>query len=131
LEFINKLQPVTYHLNNAKIDAFNGIERTAENNYPEKNAINEITFSGFIAQDVETAANDVNYDFSGVVAPDNPRQHYKLRYAEFVVPLVKSVQELSAENNALKLEVEALKTQNEKMTELESRLERLESRLIN
>jgi len=42
-----------------------------------------------------------------------------LRYAEFVVPLVKAVQELDTENKALR-------TQN---ADLEARLERIESLL--
>ncbi len=38
-------------------------------------------------------ANELGYDFSGVDAPRNEDDHYGLRYAEFVVPLVKAVQE--------------------------------------
>jgi hypothetical protein len=34
--------------------------------------------------------------FSGVEAPQNDKDHYSIRYAEFVVPLVKAVQELTA-----------------------------------
>jgi hypothetical protein len=49
--------------------------------------------SGFIAQEVEQAAQSVGYDFSGIDAPKNEHDLYGLRYAEFVVPLVKAVQE--------------------------------------
>jgi hypothetical protein len=52
-----------------------------------------------LAQDVEKAAKDLNYDFSGVDAPKNDKDLYALRYAEFVVPLVKAVQELSQQND--------------------------------
>jgi hypothetical protein len=48
--------------------------------------------TGFIAQEVEQAANEIEYDFSGVDAPKND-DLYGLRYVEFVVPLVKAVQE--------------------------------------
>jgi hypothetical protein len=48
---------------------------------------------GFIAQEVEAAANSLNFDFHGVDKPKNDNSHYGLRYAEFVVPLVKAVQE--------------------------------------
>ena len=41
----------------------------------------------------------------------NENDLYGLRYAEFVVPLVKSVQELSAENEALKSQNEYLQNQ--------------------
>ena len=50
-------------------------------------------FSGFVAQEVEQAAKNVGYDFSGVEKPKSENDMYGLRYAEFVVPLVKAVQE--------------------------------------
>ena len=53
-----------------------------------------IKYSGFIAQEVEAAAKSFGYDFSGVKAPANEKDAYALRYAEFVVPLVKATQEL-------------------------------------
>ena len=60
--------------------------------------------TGFIAQEVERAAQKLGYEFSGVDAPKNENDHYGLRYAEFTVPLVKAVQELSQQNEALKAE---------------------------
>ena len=53
----------------------------------------KIVYTGFIAQEVEKAANEVGFNFSGVDAPKNENDFYGLRYAEFVVPLVKAVQE--------------------------------------
>ncbi len=50
----------------------------------------------------------MNYDFSGVDAAKNDKDLYGLRYAEFVVPLVKAVQELSQQNNELKKRIEKL-----------------------
>ncbi|MBP6091851.1 MAG: hypothetical protein KA521_11415, partial [Crocinitomicaceae bacterium] len=41
------------------------------------------------------------YDFSGVQKPQNANDTYAVRYAEFVVPLVKAVQELANENEKL------------------------------
>ena len=43
--------------------------------------------------EVEAAAKKLGFDFSGVDAPKNENDMYGLRYAEFVVPLVKAVQE--------------------------------------
>ena len=60
--------------------------------------------TGFIAQEVEKAAQKLGYEFSGVDAPKNENDHYGLRYAEFTVPLVKAVQELSQQNKMLKAE---------------------------
>jgi len=44
----------------------------------------------------------LNYDFSGVDIAKDDKDLYGLRYAEFVVPLVKAVQELSTQNDELK-----------------------------
>ena len=55
--------------------------------------------SGFVAQDVEAIAKRLGYDFSGVEVDEIGM--YSLRYGEFVVPLVKAVQELSEQNNRL------------------------------
>jgi len=68
--------------------------------------------SGFIAQEVEEAAAALGYDFSGVDKPKNEQDLYGLRYAEFVVPLVKAVQELQQQVEELKHQVEELKKSN-------------------
>ena len=52
--------------------------------------------TGFVAQEVEAIVKKTGYVFSGVDAPENENDPYGIRYAEFVVPLVKAVQELSA-----------------------------------
>jgi len=49
--------------------------------------------TGFIAQEVEKVAKELGFDFSGVDIPENEDDYYGLRYAQFVVPLVKAVQE--------------------------------------
>ncbi|MCA8941774.1 MAG: hypothetical protein KDB80_04375, partial [Planctomycetes bacterium] len=57
----------------------------------------DIRYTGFIAQDVDAAARAVGFEFSGVKVPEDPTTDtYGLRYAEFVVPLVRAVQELDA-----------------------------------
>ena len=53
----------------------------------------------------------MNYDFSGVDAPKNNKDLYGLRYAEFVVPLVKAVQELATTNDALQSQIANLQNQ--------------------
>lgn len=75
LDFIRALRPVTYLLQVS--DTFNISD----------------TYSGFIAQEVEQAANTTNFNFSGIDYRENI-DRYGLRYAEFVVPLVKAIQEL-------------------------------------
>lgn len=112
LSFINKLKAVTYNLD---LDVADRITQNVTRKdkqgkaiaplQQETNARNvkqQIVYTGFVAQDVEKVAKELNYDFSGVDAAKNDRDLYGLRYAEFVVPLVKAVQELSKENDELK-----------------------------
>jgi hypothetical protein len=68
-----------------------------------------VHYTGFIAQDVEAAAKKLNYDFSGVYHPQNDKDLYGLSYADFVVPLVRSVQELVQQNDSLKSENSSLR----------------------
>jgi trimeric autotransporter adhesin len=86
-----------------------------DRDYNGKNDIEKIKFTGFLAQDVERAARESNYDFSGVTVPKNDHDLYTLSYEQFVVPLVKAVQEqqaiiefLKKQNDALAKRVETL-----------------------
>ena len=67
--------------------------------------------SGFSAQEVEQAAAAAGYEFSGVDKPKNANDFYGLRYGDFVVPLVKAVQEQQVLIKALQQEVADLKKQ--------------------
>jgi hypothetical protein len=115
LAFINLLKPVTYHFDLGKQEAVTG--RKISEEWNGKYDIQQIQFTGFLAQDVEAAAKKINYDFSGVDVPKSGKGLYGLRYSDFVVPLVKAVQELSTQN-------QNLQKQND---DLEQRVEKLES----
>lgn len=124
LDFISKLQHVTYNLDAATFSDYLNENRGHEMNPYLEVALQEKAGrieSGFIAQDVESAANSVGYDFSGVDAPGNEYSLYGLRYAEFVVPLVKAVQELQQK-------LETLKQENIELKEIESELNELKKR---
>jgi hypothetical protein len=84
--------------------------------WPGKYDIEQKRMTGFLAQEVAEAAKETNFDFSGVDIPENENELFSLRYAEFVVPLVKAVQEQQAmiekQNSMieqLKKEIESLK----------------------
>ncbi len=106
LEFIKKLRPVTYNLNKHKQDKIMGIvdNSTSKSKYD----IEKIKFSGFIAQEVEQAANNCGYDFSGINKPKKDGGLYGLKYADFVVPLVKAMQEQQKQIEELKKEIKKL-----------------------
>lgn len=124
LLFINQLRPVTYHYNFKKFDEY--IMKSMPDSLKAKRmqtnetyqAASANTYTGFIAQEVEATAQKVGYNFSGVDNPKNEGDTYSLRYAEFVVPLVKSVQELSAENLQLKADMALIKKQLEDLKTL-------------
>ena len=112
LSFINKLKPVSYKFNDGTR-----------------------THYGLIAQDIETVLSDVSKpttDFAGFIKTDLPDEYYKeaepnipegkkegdlksaahteygLRYGEFISPLIKAVQELTAKVETLETKVAAL-----------------------
>ncbi len=107
LEFILKLQPLTYRFDVHKMYEFEG---KLSDTFTWKSQFDKesIRYSGFLAQDVEKAAQSVGYDFSGVDKPKKEGDYYGLRYAEFVVPLVKAVQEQQVQIEQLKKQVELL-----------------------
>jgi hypothetical protein len=111
LDFILKLRPVTYQLDTRKIANELAGGKTlaslaAAND--ETRAMN-IRRTGFIAQEVEQAADETGFDFDAVKKPQNDKDHYSLSYQEFVVPLVKAVQEQQKEIADMKKEIEDLK----------------------
>ena len=119
LDFITKLQPVTYNIDAHKqMDMVHKDNRQESADWPGKYDIEQIRMTGFLAQDVEQAANEIGYNFSGIQKPENPDELYSLRYSDFVVPLVKAVQELSALNGELKSENEELAERIEKLEAL-------------
>ncbi len=115
LAFILKLRPVTYHLQARQLDAFlrkNKASGKSASDQQYQQALEDkekITYTGLVAQEVDSAANQLGYDFSGVDKPKNDGGYYGLRYADFVAPLVKSVQELAKKNQDLKRQLAELK----------------------
>ena len=96
LDFIMRLHPVTYQFDVKRFDT-RGSKRLDDvqgdivlASYNEAAAIRR---TGFIAQEVEQAANAAGYNFSGIIKPKTSGDHYSLSYESFVVPLVKAVQE--------------------------------------
>ena len=122
-DFVNKLKIVEEEL-----------DETMKAAIAEKE---KMIWTGFLAQEVEASAYETGFVFSGVDKPRNEHGVYGLRYAEFVAPLVKAVQELSAQGNALQKEISVLKSsaintgnQQQKIETLTKRIERLEQLLF-
>ena len=97
LEFIKLLRPVVYNFDTKMFENFltknmpDSISREYMNkDFGPSTAIRQ---TGFIAQEVEEAARKIKYDFNGVHLPENDNDNYSIAYAQFVVPLVKGMQE--------------------------------------
>jgi trimeric autotransporter adhesin len=126
LSFISQLRPVTYQLDRDRVNEFTGVyDRREKIRAQDPNAqfqtgerLSPVT-TGFIAQEVEIAARNCGFTFSGVDAPKNESDLYGLRYAEFVVPLVKAVQEQQQQIEQLKAENAALEA---RLAEVEEKL---------
>lgn len=119
IEFIKRLNPVTYKLDIPSTD------QPISKRSPEN-----IRHTGFIAQEVETAAKEIKYNFDGIYVPQNEKDRYGLNYSSFVVPLVKAIQEqqaiLAEQQIALSQQKNKLKEQNARLEILSQKLTALE-----
>ena len=113
LDFITQLRPVSYVLDRIKLRAFLGKEPAAavpSTSGTEHSARRGI---GFIAQEVQQLLRENGYTPVGIESPQNEGDHYRIRYAEFVVPLVKGMQEQQQLIKSLQLLVEQQQQQLE------------------
>jgi hypothetical protein len=108
LEFIKQLRPVSYSVDKEKLNAFLGVKSEENGIDARKEPIRQ---TGFIAQEVEKIVSKTGFVFHGVEVPQNENDHYSIRYSEFVVPLVKAVQELSATVDAQQNRIDLLVSQ--------------------
>ncbi|WP_431216123.1 tail fiber domain-containing protein [Puia sp. P3] len=104
LDFILRLKPVTYRLDMdilARRLRPKGAPAVSAAMRSDISANGQRTLTGFVAQDVEKAAQEAGFSFSGVDKPATEDGLYGLRYDDFVVPLVKAVQEQQRQIEAL------------------------------
>ena len=124
IDFINKLKPVSYKWKDIPAilygeDDLEGGSKQGDIKVQEQ--IHKRTHYGLIAQDVKTTLDELGIDtvdFAGYgdgkakldadgnkIGEDGD---CALRYTEFISPLIKAIQELSAKNDALEARVTAL-----------------------
>ena len=116
LSFIKLLRPVSYSLNIHKVNEITCAPQTAD--YPTKYDIEKMKMVGFLAQDVEAAANKIGFKFSGVRPASDEHSLYSIRYTDIIMPLVKAVQEQQKEIEDLRTENQMLKSNQEKLNAL-------------
>lgn len=103
LNFITSLRPVSYLRNNDE---------------------SQKTEYGFIAQELEEALTQAGVTTSGIISKDNEGM-LSVRYNDLFAPLVKSIQELKAENDALKEANEKLNVKINEIDTLKAELEQI------
>ena len=97
LEILNKLEPVTFEWNDIKKKKLKDQDR----NQASIDRL-EGEFMGLVAQDVELL-------YPGIVVDQKPDGYKSLDYTSLIVPLIKSVQELSKQVDNLKQEIKEIK----------------------
>ena len=104
--------------------------------------IKQQRFIGFLAQDVEQAAKESGFDFPGIDVPKNDKEVYSLRYVDFLMPMVKAIQEQQTTIENLQTindnqqstidnqqkEIESLKSELQKLNSINERLKKLENK---
>jgi hypothetical protein len=107
LAFITQLRPVTYNNDPDGIAKLMKIPEERRSAALEAEQAKVIK-SGFIAQEVEKAAQSIGYSFNGICAPATEGGHYSLAYSQFVVPLVQACKEQQAMILALQARLDVL-----------------------
>jgi hypothetical protein len=104
LAFITQLEPVSFNWDTRALNNLMGVVDTAQ--WDGRYDIEKKRISGFLAQDVAQAARECGYEFSGI---DSTANVYSLSYAQFVVPLVRAVQEQQAQIEKQQAEIAELR----------------------
>ena len=115
------LRPVTYQVDVEKMATLMHTPKESRSKLKESKQSKTIK-SGFIAQEVELAAQECGYDFDGLNRPESEdKGYYGLAYSSFVISLVKAVQEQQAQILDLQQSIEQLnKTVHQQQQIIES-----------
>jgi hypothetical protein len=98
LRFINKLRPVKFNSDHRETYVTKcGYE------YGQKDGTlaGSKEHYGFVAQEIRETLNELNVSFDAL-GHDNQKDAYRLTYEELIAPIIKAIQELKAEIDALK-----------------------------
>ena len=100
LDFVNKLTPVSYKFNNKTRTHYGLIAQDIETLLGTLGK-SGTDFAGFCKDEI-TIRTEIEEDGTPVEVPlETPFDRYSLRYTEFIAPIVKAIQELSAKVTAL------------------------------
>lgn len=129
LEFITRLNPVTYNENPEVLHQIWGTPDSVILKIDHSDVKSQ-RFIGFLAQDVEQAARECGFEFPGIDVPENEREVYSLRYVDFIMPMVKSIQEQQMIIDTLKNQNQELKSKIDKLNGLEAEVRQIKVLLV-
>ena len=124
LKFISKLHPVTYTINTKRLDEHitkylpDSMKAKAMQKKEDYSRAATKIQTGFVAQEVEKTAKRLGYNFDGVNVPKNPTDNYSIAYSQFVMPLVKTVQELAKMNTEKDIKITSIQKQLDDLRKL-------------
>ena len=105
LDLVLRLRPVTYLLDAEAVDKHLGIWQrmdtmsAADHRATYMQRLAEVSSerqTGFVAQEVEAAAQAIGFQFDAVHHPVDDVDHYTLGYEQFTLPLINAVKEQQA-----------------------------------
>ena len=131
LDFIRLLKPVQYNMDAEKMERF--MTRHMPDSSRNKRLLEQdlkpasaIVRTGFLAQDVEAAAKQCGFDASDLVhKPVNENDYYSVAYSQFVMPLVKSTQELLA---MVEAQATTIKKHEQEMQQMRLKMEEMQKK---
>ena len=131
IDFIMQLRPVNYNFNPQKFEEHlrqrmpDSVKQLAARKAVDYTAAEKIIHTGFIAQEVEQVVNKNGYKFNAVHVPDTETDNYSINYDEFVVPLVKAVQQQQKQIQDLQ---KIISQQQQLLEEMKKQLDKLQQK---
>jgi hypothetical protein len=126
LDFITRLRPITYQQLPEEIYRLRKAPESVLNQI-DHSEIKSRRFLGLIAQEVDQALHEIGWlDFPGIDRPKSDDELYSLRYGDFVIPLIKAVQE---QQQMIDAQNQRITSYEEKITSLQKENEELKAKL--
>lgn len=126
LEFITRLNPVSYNVDPEELHRIWGTPDSIVKKM-DHSQVKTVRYSGFIAQEVEQAMKESGYEFTGIDIPKNDQEVYALRYTEFIMPMVKAIQE---QQIIIEEQKTKLASMNAEQADMNSKIEELEKLIL-
>lgn len=111
LDFIMRLRPVSYNTNPEILHQIWGTPDSLVKKI-DHSQIKNTRFIGLLAQEVHEAMKQSGYtSFTGIDIPRNEKEVYSLRYVDFIMPMIKAIQEQQSMIEAQQKEIQTQKAQ--------------------